>query len=485
MRHNLHRVVRTSAVVCASAVFVAVVAGLWWSTDLGSAPGTLRPAESQRVARQLTPDEIRASQLQTYRDVLAKRPLNMPPPRESVEWLPNIQDAMKLAQQEGRPVFVTMRCLPCKQCSEFDKTILDGGPELDPLLKQFVTVRVTDAFALDWNVFPVEGYQDTDLSWWGWFLNSDGELYGIFGGRDHISDATRISEPALINTLERVLKYHYAPERKNWPLHRLAVDLTKPAKTAKDQPGFASWAKNVREEMTCLHCHQVGEVLRQPALDAKTFDKKKDLAIWPLPENVGITLERDHGLLVKAVAPGSPAAKAGLKAGDILAGSSTQRFFGQTDFRGVLHRDTREDARILLFWQRKDNVQAGMLDLSPGWRNTILDWRMSVSQGNIGAGPGFFPLKANEGQRKQYKIAANAMAVVPYTGRAPMSPAHQAGLRSNHVITAVNGQSPDLIGRPFLVWFRLNIDPGDPVTFQVANPDGSRREIRFVAGHNE
>src|SRR5688500_192727 len=73
-----------------------------------------------------------------------------PPPSSAqgpVRWRGDLQDALREAREQNRPLFVTLRCLPCKQCSAFDKNVLEGGPDLEPLLRQFVTVRLTDAQA--------------------------------------------------------------------------------------------------------------------------------------------------------------------------------------------------------------------------------------------------------------------------------------------------------------------------------------------------
>ena len=63
----------------------------------------------------------------------------------TVTWRTDLAGAMAEARQKNRPLFVTFRCLPCKQCADFDKEVLEGGPGLDPLLTQFITVRLTDA----------------------------------------------------------------------------------------------------------------------------------------------------------------------------------------------------------------------------------------------------------------------------------------------------------------------------------------------------
>jgi hypothetical protein len=243
---------------------------------------------------------------------------------------------MEQARRENRPLFVTMRCLPCKQCSAFDKNVLEGGEALDPLLKQFVTVRLTDTQHVDLRLLPMEGFQDLDLSWWGWFLSPEGRVYGVFGGRDHVSDETRISVTALANSLRRVLAHHYDPRRGEWNVDGPAPDLAGEAQTPKQLPGYASWYEKGNTEIkaqACIHCHQVAEILRQPAVDLKQFNKHRDFEVWPLPENVGLTVDRDDGLKVSSVQPGGAADKAGIKPGDELGAAGGRRLFGQADFR--------------------------------------------------------------------------------------------------------------------------------------------------------
>src|ERR1044072_5417888 len=129
-----------------------------------------------------------------WREVLGQPQGEVPFRLREVVWRHDLMTALKEAQSESKPLFVTMRCLPCKQCSAFDKEVLEGGPKLDPLLSQFVTVRITNAAEIDLRMFPVEGFQDLDLSWWGWFLSPEGKIYGVFGGRDGGLDATRSSK---------------------------------------------------------------------------------------------------------------------------------------------------------------------------------------------------------------------------------------------------------------------------------------------------
>lgn len=400
-----------------------------------------------------------------------------PQPLDKVVWGHDLLSALSEARVSHRPLFVTLRCVPCKQCADFDKDVLEGGPLLTPLLKQFITVRLTDAKDLDLRIFPVQGFQDMDLSWWGYFLSSEGRILGIFGGRDHVSDSTRISEAALVNTLERVLAHHYDPRRTGWNIDGPRPNLGAPSQPPTTLPGYQSWHTKYPRPASqdCLHCHQVAEVLRQPKIDRGVFDKVDDLAIWPLPENVGLQLDRDHGLRIGQVEPGSPAARAGMQAGDALAAAGGRRLFGQADFRGVLHRSGNPSGRVDVHWLRDGRRMQGVLVLEAGWRRTVLDWRASVSGGNIGSGPGFaWPVK---GPRQG--IPPGRMSIEPWFGKDPQKfVAHRAGLRPHHTIVAVDGERPDLAGRPFLVWFRSNHDPGDWVTLTVRD-EGRERTIRY------
>ena len=416
-------------------------------------------------------------------EILGPSQTSLPAPRSDVVWQSVVKQAMREAQDEGRPLFVTMRCLPCDQCADFDKDVLEGGPDLNPLLSQFVTVRLTDASVFNLNLFPVQGFQDLDLSWWGWFMSPQGEVYGVFGGRDEVSDTTRISKAALINTLQRVLNHHYDPRRAQWgidgPAPRLEAERTLP----QQLPGYKSWYEGAHPEVKrqdCLHCHQVADIIRQPAIDSGRFDKNRDLDMWPLPENVGISIDRDHGLLVTAVQAESPASRAGLQAGDVLAAAANRKLFGQADLRGVLHRGPRGDGQIDIRWLRDGKPMAGTLQVTEGWRKTVLDWRASVSGGNFGIGPGFWPLEAPARERRRFGIDAGTMAVRPWFGKNLSGAAFDAGIRPNDIIVAVNGERPNLFGRSFLVWFRLQHERGDQVTLSVVNPRGESRQVTYA-----
>jgi hypothetical protein len=131
-------------------------------------------------------------------------------------------------------------------------------------------------------------------------------------------------------------------------------------------------------------------------------------------------------------------------------------------------------------WHRGDELLAGELELDDGWRETVLAWRTSVSQGNIGAHPGFaWAHGAPSGVRRKLGIAPDAMAISPWFGRKGGGRAWDAGLRASDVIVAVGGKSPDVIGRDFMAWFRMRYDPGDQVVLTARDARGRDREVRY------
>lgn len=116
---------------------------------------------------------------------------------------------------------------------------------------------------------------------------------------------------------------------------------------------------------------------------------------------------------------------------------------------------------------------------------TILDWRASVSGGIVGVYPGFFPNRTNGGKRGKYKLAKGKMAVTPYFGKRPKGPAVAAGLKRDHVITAVDGFDGDITGRSLLTWINMRYDPGDRIIFSVRDSRGKDSKVSFIVGSRE
>src|SRR3954470_20122049 len=194
-------------------------------------------------------------------EILHPKPAAMPPPRSAldvaielpthrqtnaktnIKWETDLAEAMKIAQKENRPIFVTFRCLPCTSCSQFDKTVLEGGPDLNPLFLQFVTVRLISTKEVDQRLLPMAQFQDMDVSWWSWFLSPEGKVYGVFGGRDASGDEGMTSKASLIKTMKRVLAHHYDARRAQWDVDGAPPIMDGKPVTPVDFPGFENWLK--------------------------------------------------------------------------------------------------------------------------------------------------------------------------------------------------------------------------------------------------
>lgn len=407
---------------------------------------------------------------QLWQSVLSESQAEIPSdPGGSIIWRTDFSSALVEAKSTGRPLLVTWRCLPCEQCSEFDEEILDGSAKLNPLLRRFITVRLTDASLLDERYFPYKTHQDLDLSWWAYFLSSNGDLYGVFGGKDHVSENTRISEEAFINNLERILAHHYDPRKDEWdvdlPVGHASITKTGPRDLrgydllVAKRPGMEAPHK---EHGRCIHCHQVGDMLTIQAVDAGTFQLEQLTQKWPLPENVGILLNRDDGLLVERVTTGSPAERAGIRAGDRLGMADETRLFGQADFRGALHRAEYGKDVINVAWLRGEDILFGEFKVQPGWRETEHWWRKTVYDGVYGPTMGFFPLNGpNAGKGR-------GLSIRPWMGpKASERPVYKTGLRPGMEIIAINDMDKELTTRELITWFRLNHVPGEEVVYTV------------------
>lgn len=407
-----------------------------------------------------------------WREIMGSPEGSIPadPAQDEVLWRDDLDAAFKLAQQENRPLFITFRCPPCDQCSWFDAVVLRGSPTLTPLYQQFITARITNAAELNLDIFKPQQFQDLDLSWWGYFLSPEGKIYGVYGGKDHISDQTRVSEKGLADTMQRVLAHHYDPRREAWDIDGPAPNLHS-TDTPLDLPGadaYFSQRPKLRSQIKsgqCLHCHQVNDILyTQEAQEGLGF---AEAALpWPFPENIGLELDLDDNLLVTSVEPGSAAEQAGLKQGDRLVVADGRKLFSNTDFRAVLHRADDAPTEIDVYYNRNGEPAQALIKTDEGWKKTIVHWRKSIYDGVMGATPGFFPIKGPRMGQGQ------GMSIKPWVKGKESHPAYLAGLRPNMEIVAVDGNRDDLNSREFMTWFRQNYEAGDQVTVTVRH--GSR-----------
>lgn len=252
-----------------------------------------------------------------------------------------------------------------------------------------------------------------------------------------------------------------------------AGDAEKPPARAK--PVFAEQlpAAKARKRQDCIHCHQVNEFRRADAKAAGQWSRD-DLWVYPLPENVGITLEVDRGDVVKSIAPGSPAAKVGIKAGDVLAKLNGRRVASFADAQYALHQAPKSGT-IPVEWQRGSEALTGKLEVAVGWRKTNITWRPSLLDILPSLPLGGDDLTAAEKKAlglPETRAAFRQDKFVHSTLKA-------VGLKAGDVIVGLDGQGVDGAMDDFLGFVRREHLVGDTVVLNVLR-DGKPMELKLT-----
>jgi hypothetical protein len=342
--------------------------------------------------------------------------------------------------------------------------------ELESLQKQFVCVRLVQMNGLDLSLFQF----DYDQTLAALFLNADGTVYGRYGTRagNGADSTTHVSLASFGKALARALALHRA-----YPQNRAQLAGKRgPApeyRTANQLPGLENRPARVTGKGDgCIHCHQVREVpLRQRWSTGKL--RPADLWVFPLPENTGMKLAVDDGLRVGAVTSGSPAARAGVQAGDELRMLGGQPLISQADVQWVLHH-TPDTAALPAEIVRSGRARTVTLSLAGDWKKTDLSWRPS-------SGPGLrwgvWSTTLSPAERLKLGVPADAVGLQVNSLFAPRAePVQQAGLRVGDVILAVAGKTAFANEGEFLAHLRLTYPPGSRFPLSVLR-SGQRLEL--------
>ena len=318
--------------------------------------------------------------------------------------------------------------------------------EISDLAKQFVLARITNVRGVDLTIFDF----DYDLTWMAFFMNADQHVYSRFGGRDHENAEKALSLKGLKYSMRKALvAYKSDPKAK-------AERLKKPFRNVEDYPA----ARRVKKG-TCIHCHQVHDFDREWRIQKKTWSKER-IWVYPPPENVGLVLHPDQGDLVKAVLPKSPAAKAGIRANDVLqtVGDHTVNSYGDVQYQ--LNR-APQHGKLAVTWKRGDQIMSGHLSLPSGWRKSDISWRGSM----WGLEPQAHVYGKNLTVEEKKKLGLSPKRLAFYQGNYVPPRSRQAGIRARDVIIGVDGKKLEMTMLQFNVWVRLNFKDGDRIVFNV------------------
>jgi hypothetical protein len=361
--------------------------------------------------------------------------------------------------------------------------------EIADVAREFVLVRVTSMRGVNLSLFDF----DYDLTWMGFFLSPEKKVLGRYGSRDAESADARVSLAGLRRALSAALEQHRADEKRldgarsgdraptpgsgdRAPTPSLQPVGTRTTVVARS-PDRAT-AQTVEDfpavkrlpARACVHCHQVYE-FRREYLQSTGAWGKDELWVYPLPENVGLTLDVDRGNVVTRVAAGSPADRLGIRKDDEIVRVRDSPVASLADFQWGLHRGPKK-GNLEITWRRDGQEKRGELELPEGWRETDLSWRWSLR--SLDPPPWVQGMDLSVKERKELGLTEKQLALRQGPFLTP--PAEQAGIRHNDVIVAIDGKSPELTARQFAAYVRLNYKVGDRVTYTVLR-EGKRIEI--------
>ena len=349
---------------------------------------------------------------------------------------------------------------------------------------------------------------DYDNTWQAFFLDADLNVYSSYGGRDASSPESRLSLKSLTQTMEAVLQDHARrpaaggdpgkkpeagpkPDSKSAP-KPVPTPGSKPAEEAGEPPAALQADLSVLRRVPpqrrlptdftllkqhhsgCLHCHQVQEYRLLQSFADGAFDTGL-LFPFPLPENVGIEFDREHGYRVAGVQAESPAARAGIEPGDVLLRSGGNPIRSEDDFRWTLHHAPKSgDLSLEVLRAPKSGASAGespapvalTLALGAGWKRGDVSWRKSLRSYPVVWGFLGYSLGAEERREQGLPLETLALKVVSIRGQSG-GVAQALGLQKGDLIIAVEDDRQ----LKSLEQFKSNLlgryQPGDPMEWRV------------------
>jgi hypothetical protein len=344
-------------------------------------------------------------------------------------------------------------------CKGFDGQVVRQDSEIHALLDRFVRVRVVHMADVDLAQFQF----DYDLTWAAFFMNADGTIYGRFGTRSIAGATAHISVKSLKNAMRRALDLHAA-----YPSNRaLFVDKRGPDprwSRVLDIPALRTRMGDRGEDQPqrkgCIHCHHVYDGWNQTAYDEGAFDQD---TMWkfPLPGNVGMTINVDSGNAVESVAEGSFAARAGIRVGDVVQSMDGQPIISLADIQWVLHH-AAPTSRIAVVVDRDGATVPATLEVSGEWKRSNISWRESFFSIRPHLRVHALGLSAEEKSALGIEADALALKVTAVWG----GDVRRAGLMNGDVIVDADGHTAQMDNGYFHIWLKLTYKDGDllPIT---------------------
>ena len=355
----------------------------------------------------------------------------------------NFQRGFEEAKRTGKPLLVVLRCVPCLACMGIDAQVLLEEKELAKLLDQFVCVRLINANALDLSIFQF----DYDLSFTTMFFNGDGTVYGRYGSWKHQKNSQENATAGYHKALDAALAIH-----KGYPGNKALLATKQGAPTPFKAPTeIPALAEKYKPQLdwegkvvgSCVHCHMIGSAYQTWYRGKREPMPEQWLHPWPEPETIGLSLASEEIAQVSAVTASSPAAGAGIQAGDEIISINSEPLISIADVSWALHR-APSAASLKLDVKRGGETKALTLELPAGWRRkSDVTLRASIWPMRGMALGGLRIENLPDEDRQKANLAANALALrVLNVGQYGMhAAAKNAGFQKDDVIIELDGIS--------------------------------------------
>ncbi|KAF0246639.1 MAG: PDZ/DHR/GLGF domain-containing [Planctomycetota bacterium] len=329
------------------------------------------------------------------------------------------------------------------------------GDGLDEIGKEFVLTRIIQMRGVDTAVFNF----DFDLSWAGFFLNADLTVYGRYGTRRDGGDS-QYSTSALKEAMTKALAIHKAYPANRPSLAPKNIKASNLGKMPEQMPAIEVQFRNPDIPRNCIHCHHVWKGVRRSRMADKKPMPDNLLWVYPMPDTIGVTIDVADGAKIASVAAGTPAAKAGAQAGDVVLSINGAPMFSIADFQFVL-QNSPDQATLKVEVQRGTETKVLSIAISGDWRKAA-DFTWRTSCGDLRLGMQMESL--NDGERKAAGLRAGGIKV---KNAWPKGPAGMAGFQAGDVIVALNGQPVPDKETDFLAWIRQKFLPGQKIKLTV------------------
>ncbi len=394
----------------------------------------------------------------------------------------NLPKAFAEAKKTGKPLLVVLRCIPCEECVKLDDELVDKDPVIRPLLDKFVCIRQVSTNGLDLKTFQY----DTDQSFAVFMLNADGTIYGRFGTRSHRTEWLEdVSLAGMAKALQGALELH-----ANYPQHKKALAGKRGKPLEVDSPEQYPALKGKYESTinyqgnvvkSCIHCHQIGDAQRQFYREASQPIPEKVLYPYPHPKILGLIFDPETKAGLKQVLPGSPAAKAGLRAGDEIQTLQGQPMLSIADVQWVLHNTDAVGGTLAVEAERDGRPLKLKLSLEKGWRQAgDISWRASAWGLRRMALGGMKLEPLPEEAKGKLDLPEHKMAfLVKHVGQfGPFAAAKNAGVRQGDVLIEYDGRSDLITDSAVLAYGVTAKKPGDQVSITILR-DGKTQRLKI------